>query len=120
MLLIKIKEQDFLRDGENISDSIAYVTRVYTVFPRFSAPGHLPILEVFKRTLNRAGAPTRAGALTKTGQNLRLAIFSSQSLPFYTFWNNKYEFYIVTLDIFLRKTHSATVQKSYLFILLNV
>ena len=29
MLLIKIKQQDLLRDGENISDSIAYFTRVY-------------------------------------------------------------------------------------------
>ena len=29
MLFIKMKQQDFLRDGKNISDSIAYFTRVY-------------------------------------------------------------------------------------------
>ena len=39
MLLIKIKQQDLLRDCKNISDSIAYFTRVYMtclIFPRAS------------------------------------------------------------------------------------
>ena len=31
MPLIKIKQQDLLRDGKNISDSIAYFTRVYMI-----------------------------------------------------------------------------------------
>ena len=39
---------------------------MYTVFPRFSAPGRLPIFEVFGGTLNRAGA------LIKTYENLDL------------------------------------------------
>ena len=43
-----------------------------TVFPRFSAPGRLPIFEVFGGALNRAGALTRAGALIKTYENLDL------------------------------------------------
>ena len=38
----------------------------YTVFPRFSAPGRLPIFEVF------GGALTRAGVLIKTYENLDL------------------------------------------------
>ena len=29
MLLIKIKQQDLLRDGKNISDSTAYILREY-------------------------------------------------------------------------------------------
>ena len=37
-----------------------------TVFPRFSAPGRLPIFEVF------GGALNRAGALIKTYENLDL------------------------------------------------
>ena len=41
-----------------------------TVFPRFSAPGSLPIFEVFGGALNRAGALTRAGALIKTDENV--------------------------------------------------
>ena len=39
MLLIKIEQQDLLRDGKNISDSIAYYTRVYMIcltFPNVS------------------------------------------------------------------------------------
>ena len=43
-----------------------------TVFPRFSAPGHLPIFEVFGGALNQAGALPRAGALIKTYENLDL------------------------------------------------
>ena len=39
-----------------------------TVFPRFSAPGRLPIFEVF------GGALNRAGALIKTYQNLDLPL----------------------------------------------
>ena len=35
-----------------------------TVFPRFSAPGRLPIFEVF------GGALNRAGALIKTDENV--------------------------------------------------
>ena len=31
MLLIKIKQQDLLPDGKNISDSIAYFTRLYMI-----------------------------------------------------------------------------------------
>ena len=31
MLLTKTKQQDLLRDGKNISDSIAYLTRVYMI-----------------------------------------------------------------------------------------
>ena len=31
MLLITIKQQDLLRDGQNIPDSIAYFTRVYMI-----------------------------------------------------------------------------------------
>ena len=38
----------------------------HTVFPRFSAPGRLPIFEVF------GGALNRAGALIKTYENLDL------------------------------------------------
>ena len=39
MLLIKIKRQDLLHDGKNISDLIAYFTRVYMnclIFPSAS------------------------------------------------------------------------------------
>ena len=43
-----------------------------TVLPRFSAPGRLPIFEVFGGALNRTGALTRAGALIKTYENLDL------------------------------------------------
>ena len=32
----------------------------FTVFPRFSAPGRLPIFEVFGGALNRAGALIKA------------------------------------------------------------
>ena len=35
------------------------VSHVDTVFLRFSAPGHLPIFEVFGGALNRAGALNR-------------------------------------------------------------
>ena len=41
-----------------------------TVFPRFNAPGRLPIFEVFGGAINRAGPLTRAGALIKTYENL--------------------------------------------------
>ena len=40
--------------------------RLGTVFPRFSAPGRLPIFEVF------GGAFNRAGALIKTYEDLDL------------------------------------------------
>ena len=40
--------------------------KLITVFPRFSAPGRLPIFEVFGDALNRAGA------LIKTYENLDL------------------------------------------------
>ena len=40
--------------------------KLVTGFLRFSTPGHLSTLEVFRAALNRAGAPTRAGALTKS------------------------------------------------------
>ena len=43
-----------------------------TIFPRFSAPGRLPIFEVFDGVLNRAGALTQAGVLIKTYENLDL------------------------------------------------
>ena len=46
--------------------------KVNTEFPRFSAPGRLPIFEVFGGALNRAGTLTRAGALIKTYENLDL------------------------------------------------
>ena len=39
MLFVKIKQQDLLYDIKNISDSIAYFTRVYVIyiiFPRAS------------------------------------------------------------------------------------
>ena len=41
-----------------------------TVFPRFSAPGRLPIFEDFGGALNRTGTLTRARALIKTYDNL--------------------------------------------------
>ena len=40
------------------------VLRYYRISPRFSAPGRLPIFEVFGGTLNRAGA------LIKTDENV--------------------------------------------------
>ena len=40
------------------------------MFPQFSAPGRLPIFEVFGGALKRAGVLTRAGALIKTDENV--------------------------------------------------
>ena len=42
--MIKIKQQNSLRDGKNISDSLAYFTRVYTIcliFPSASQLAHI-------------------------------------------------------------------------------
>ena len=39
--MIKIEQQDSLRDGKNISDSIAYFTRVYTICLIFSSASQL-------------------------------------------------------------------------------
>ena len=47
------------------------------VFSRFSAPGRLLIFEGWGGGLNQTRSLTRAGALTKTCQNSRFAIFSS-------------------------------------------
>ena len=55
--------------AKNMSTVCFYVS---TVFPRFSAPGRLPIFEDFGGELNRSGALTRAGALIKTYENLDL------------------------------------------------
>ena len=41
-----------------------------TVFPRFNAPGRLPIFEDFGGALNRTGALTRAGTFIKTDENV--------------------------------------------------
>ena len=43
---------------------VVHLTVLDTVFPRFSAPGRLPIFEVF------GGVLTRAGALIKTDENV--------------------------------------------------
>ena len=48
-----------------------------TVFSRFSALGRLLIFEGSGGGLNQTRVLTRAGALTKTCQNSRFAIFSS-------------------------------------------
>ena len=45
------------------------------VFPRFGTPGRLPTFRVYRVALNKAGALTRIGVLTKTCHNVRLAIF---------------------------------------------
>ena len=44
MVLIKIKQQDFLRDGKNISDSIAYFTRVYMICLIFPSASQLALI----------------------------------------------------------------------------
>ena len=44
MLLIKIKQQDLLRDGKNISDSIAYFTRVYMICLIFPSASQLALI----------------------------------------------------------------------------
>ena len=36
MVLITIKQQNLLHHGKNISDSIAYFTRIYMIFPSAS------------------------------------------------------------------------------------
>ena len=48
MLLMKIKQQDSLGDGKNISDSISYFTRVYMIcliFPSASQLAPIGLLE---------------------------------------------------------------------------
>ena len=62
-------------DIDVVQSSISFFVKIdnqHTVFPRFSAPGRLPIFEVFGGALNRAGALARAGALIKTYENLDL------------------------------------------------
>ena len=44
MLLIKIKQQDVLRDGKKISDSIAYFTRVYVICLIFPSSPQLALI----------------------------------------------------------------------------
>ena len=44
MLLIKIKQQDLLRDGKNISNSIAYFTRVYMICLIFPSASQLALI----------------------------------------------------------------------------
>ena len=63
-----------------------------TVFPRFSAPGRLPIFEVF------GGALNRAGALIKTYENLDLP-FPAHTRTLFIIYdlNSKYEFYMITI-----------------------
>ena len=63
-----------------------YVTRD-TVFPQFSAPGRLPISEVFGGALNRAGTLTRAGALIKTYETLDLP-FPGHTQTLFIIYNN--------------------------------
>ena len=46
-----------------VSSVFDYQRTAYTVFPRFSAPGRLPIFQVFVWAVNRAGA------LIKTYEN---------------------------------------------------
>ena len=43
MLLIKIKQLDLLRDGENISHSTAYFTRVYIICLIFPTASQLAL-----------------------------------------------------------------------------
>ena len=46
--MIKIKRQDLLRDGKNISDSISYFTRVYVIcliFPSTSQLARIGLLQ---------------------------------------------------------------------------
>ena len=58
-----------------------------TVFPRFSAPGRLPIFEVFGGALNQAGALTRSGVLIKTYENLDLPFPAHTRTLFITYDN---------------------------------
>ena len=44
MLLIKIKQQDLIRDGKNISDSIAYLMRVYMICLIFASASQLALI----------------------------------------------------------------------------
>ena len=44
MLWIKIKQQDLLHDGENISDSIAYFTGVYMICLIFPSASQLAFI----------------------------------------------------------------------------
>ena len=44
MLLIKIKQQDLLRDRKNISDSIAYFTRAYVICLIFLGASQLAVI----------------------------------------------------------------------------
>ena len=44
MLLIKIKQQDFLQFGKIISDSIAYFMRVYMICLIFSSASQLALI----------------------------------------------------------------------------
>ena len=43
MLLIKIKQQDLLHDGKNISDSIAYFLRVCMISLIFASASQLAL-----------------------------------------------------------------------------
>ena len=44
MLLIKIKQQDLLHHGKNISDSIAYFTIVYIICLIFPSASQLALI----------------------------------------------------------------------------
>ena len=44
MLLIKIKQQDLLHDGKNISDSIAYFTGIYMICLTFLSVSQLALI----------------------------------------------------------------------------
>ena len=59
-----------------------FVDSCDTVFPRFSAPGRLPIFEVF------GGALNRAGALIKTYENLDLP-FPAHTRTLFIIYDNK-------------------------------
>ena len=44
MFLIKIKQQDLLHDGKNISDSVAYFTIVYMICSIFPSTSQLALI----------------------------------------------------------------------------
>ena len=59
MLLIKIKELDLLRDGKNISDSIAYFMRVHMICLIFSSASCISSFEYenkeSRKSINHTG-----------------------------------------------------------------
>ena len=48
MFLIKIKQQDLLHDGKNISDSVAYFTRVYMICLIFPSASQLALISLLQ------------------------------------------------------------------------